>query len=329
MEMKKRLISLFLLLCMAVSLFCCSAYAAKDYSAYVDEVVISEGDTLSSICDARNMDFYKVLKAIKIVNGLTDVSSLDAVRAGQKFYIPKTAADAETIVKLYEAVVSAVIPASYVCKYTVKTGDTLFSICQSLKLTYSTCQDAIISLNEWSGGKDLTMIYEGQTIIFPVNDSAAKEISATIAKAADMNINVSKNSQDNFEFYLVEYTLSAGESIKAAVTQLGIEYTDDIAAKVKAVNGISDLSKVQAGRKYLLPSATADNVKYAIYSHQVVSGDTAANLCASMGAEYAKVTDMLAALNTRASFPAIKKGAEVLLAAPRGGEQGKTPIVIK
>lgn len=327
--MKKRLVSLLLMLCMAVSLFCCSAYAAKDYSAYVDEVVISEGDTLSSICDARNMDFYKVLKAIKIVNGLTEASSLDAVRAGQKFYIPKTAADAETIVKLYEAVVSAVIPASYVCKYTVKTGDTLYSICQNLKLTYNTCQDAILSLNEWSGGKDLTTIYAGQEILFPVNDSAAKEISATIAKAADMNINVSKNSQDKFEFYLVEYTLSAGESIKAAVTQLGIEYTDDIAEKVKGINGITDLSKVQAGRKYLLPSKTADNVKYAIYSHKVVSGDTAAKLCASMGAEYAKVTDMLSALNTKASFPAIKSGTEVLLAAPRGGEQGKTPIVIK
>ncbi|MDO5444151.1 MAG: LysM peptidoglycan-binding domain-containing protein [Eubacteriales bacterium] len=327
--MKKRLISLFLMLCMAVSLFCCSAYAAKDYSAYVNEVVIAEGDTLSSICEARNMDFYKVLKAIKIVNGLTDASSLDAVRAGQKFYIPKTAADAETIVKLYEAVVSAVIPASYVCKYTVKSGDTLYSICQNLKLTYNICKDSIISLNEWSGGKDLTTIYEGQTIIFPVNDSAAKEISATIAKAVDMNINISTNSQDKFEFYLVEYTLSSGESIKAAVTQLGIEYTDDIAAKVKAINGINDLSKVQAGKKYLLPSATADNVKYAIYSHKVVSGDTSANLCASMGAEYAKVSDMLTALNTKASFPAIKKGTEVLLAAPRGGEQGKTPIVIK
>ena len=327
--MKKRLLSLLLVLCLAVPFFCSNAFAAKDYSAYIQEIVIQDGDTLSSLCDSMNMDYYKILKAIKIVNGLNDTASLNAVRAGQKIYLPKSAADAETIVKLYEAVVSAVIPANYVRKYTVKKGDTVFSICQGAKLDYNACKDSIISLNEWSGGKDLTTIYEGQVIILPVNDSAAKEISATVAKAIDMNINVSTSTQDKFEFYLVEYTLSRGESIKAAVTQLGIEYTDDIAEKVKAINGISDLSKVQAGKKYLLPSASADNVKYAIYSHKVVSGDTSANLCTALGAEYNKVSDLLSGLNTKASFPAIKKGAEVLLAAPRGGEQGKTPIVIK
>lgn len=324
----KKLISLLLVCCLFAA-FAVSAFAAKDYTSYVDEVVIEEGDTLSTICDARGMDYYKVLKAIKIVNGLTDDSALNAIRAGQKYFVPKSAADAETIVKLYDAVVSAVIPASYVSKYTVKSGDTVFSICQDRGLTFSTCQDAILSLNEWSGGKDLTTIYTGQTILFPVNDSAAKQISAAVAKASDMNINVSANSQDTFEFYLVEYTLSSGESIKYAVTQLGIEFTDDIAEKIKGINGLSDLSKVQAGRKYLLPSASSENVKYAIYSHKVVSGDTAAKLCSSMGAEYEKVTELLTALNTKASFPAVKRGAEVLLAAPRGGEQGKTPIVIK
>lgn len=327
--MNKRIVSAVLMLCLVSAFFCGSAFAAKDYSAYVDEVTVAEGDTVSDLCDARNMDYYKILKAIKIVNGSMDEYALNTVKAGQKLLIPKSSADAETIVKLYEAVVSAVIPASYVCKYTVKTGDTLYSICSGLGLTYNNCKDSIISLNEWSGGKELTTIYARQTILLPVSDKAAKEISAAIAKAAELNINVSANSGDEFQYYLVEYTLSSGETIKAAVTQLGIEFTDDIAEKIKAINGLDNLGKVQAGGKYLLPSMGADNVKYAVYSHKVVAGDTAAKLCESLGAEYEKVTDLLSALNTKASFPAIKKGSEVLLAAPRGGDQGKTPIIIK
>lgn len=327
--MKKRIISLLLVLCLAVPFFTAGASAAKDYSAYIQQVTVESGDTVSDICDRNNMEYYKVLNAILIVNGLADTYSLNNIRAGQKIYIPKSAADAETIVKLYDAVVSAVIPASYVCKYTVRAGDTLYSICGALRLTFNACKDAIISLNEWSGGKDLTTIYVGQEILFPVSDAAAKEISSVIAKATDMNINVSTNANDTFEYYLVEYTLSSGETIKNAVKELGIEYNADIEAKIKAINGIDNLGKVQAGRKYLLPSASADNVKYAVYSHKVVSGDTSADLCALLGAKYESVKDLLSALNTKASFPAIKKGATILLVAPRGGEDGKTPIIIK
>lgn len=327
--MKKRFIGFLLAVCMLLPVFCVSASAAKDYSPYIQQIEIKDGDTISGVCDRYGMEFYKVLKAIIIVNGLADGSSLNAVRAGQKLYIPKTEADAETIVKLRDAVVSAIIPASYVCKYTVKTGDTLYSICGALKLTLSACQDAIISLNGWSGGKDLTTIYEGQVLLLPVSDKAAKEISATVAKATDMNINVSANTKDEFEYYIVEYTLSSGESIKYAESTLGVDFTDDVAKQVMAINGINDLGKVIAGKKYLLLSASAENAKYAVYSHKVVSGDTAADLCALFGTEYGKVSDFLSALNTKASFPAIKKGQTILLVAPRGGEDGKTPIIIK
>ena len=326
--MKKRLICLALVLCLSASLGC-SAFAAKDYSAYVCEVVLQEGDTLLTVCDSMNMDYYKILNAIKIVNGLTDASSLDAVKVGQKILLPKSEADAVTVVSLHDAVISAIIPANYVCKYTVKADDTVYGICRALNLTYSACKDAIISINGWSGGKDLTTIYVGQEILLPVSDSAAKEISATVAKAVDMNINVSTALDDAFEFYIVEYTLSSGESIKDAVTELGIEFTADIEAKVKAINGIDNLAKVQAGKKYLLPSLSADNVKYAVYSHKVVSGETSADLCKTFGAEYEKEKDFISALNTEASFPSIKIGQTVLLAAPRGGDEGKTPVIIK
>lgn len=327
--MNKRLLCFILVLCLTVPCLRGSAFAAKDYSAYIQEIVIAEGDTISDLCAKSDMEYYEALNAILIVNGLSDTWSLNNIKVGQKIYIPKSLADADTIVKLHDAVVSAVIPASYVRAYTVQARDSVYSICQSLNLTYKTCKDAILSLNEWSGGSDLTRIYVGQELLFPVSDQAAKEITATIAKAVDMNINISSNAADSFEFYLAEYTLSSGESIKQAVTSLGMEFDSDTEARVKAINNLEDLSKVQAGRKYLLPSKTADNVKYAVYSHKVVSGDTAADLCTHMGVKYADISDFLTALNTKASFPAIKLNQTVLLVAPRGGEAGKTPILIK
>ena len=312
-----------------IPFFTSSAFAAKDYSPYIQQITIKDGDTISDICKKSNMDYYDVLNSILIVNGLSDSSSLNTIRAGQKLYIPKSPADAETIVKLHDAVISAVVPASNITKYTVKSGDTLYNICLSLKINLSNCQDAIISLNGWSGGNDLTTIYAGQTILLPVSDTVAKSISSTIAKANDMNINVSANSSDEFQYYIVEYTLSNGESIKYAEQQLGIEYNDDVIEKVKALNNLDNLNLVLAGKKYLLLSATADNAKYAVYSHKVVSGDTAAYVCNLFGTEYNKVSDLLTKLNTKASFPALKTDQSVLFIAAREGENGKTPIIIK
>ena len=329
LRMKKSVFCFALILCLSFSVLSVGAFAEKDYSAYIQEITVEQGETVSGLCDALGMDYAEVLNAILIVNGLSDTWSLDNIKAGAALYLPRSTEDADTIVKLSDAVVSAVIPASYVCTYTVSSGDTVYTICRNMNLTYNTCKDAIISLNEWSGGSDLTRIYVGQELLMPVSDNAAAEISAVIAKANDMNINVSANAADTFEYYLVEYTLSSGESVKQAVTSLGIEFDSDMEARVKAVNGLSDLSKVKAGGKYLLPSANADNVKYAVYSHKVVSGDTSGNLCTKMGVNYNEVTDLLTALNTTASFPAIKVGQTILLVAPRGGEEGKTPILIR
>ncbi len=324
----KRLISVLLILCLTVPLFAVNAYAAKDYTPYIVEIQVSQGDTISDICDSYSIDYYAVKEAILIVNGLANEDALNAVKPGQTLYIPKSRADADSIIALYKATVSAVIPASYVITYTVQKGDTLYSICETYHLTYNVCKDAIKSLNLWSDDFRLSAIYAGQEIKLPVSDAAATEISATVAKAVDANINVSTTSGDKFEYYLISHAMSPGETVKGVCDALNVKYSADVETLLKTINGLTNLSSVQAGRSYLFPAKTADNAVYAVYSHKVVAGDTAANLCSAYGVKYSVVNHILQGLNPKVSLTAIQLGSEILLVAPCG-TGAETPLIIK
>lgn len=329
MKMKKRFLSLLLVLCLALPMFTGSAFATKDYSAYVQEVEIQPGDTVIGICSQYGMDYIPVVKqAVLIANGLSTAQSLGAVQPGQKIKIPKSEAAADAIVMLYDAVVSAVIPASYVLSYTVESGDTMFSICSGLHLTYSTCKEAILSLNGWSGEAKLNTIYVGQTFFLPRNDAFAVAISETVAKAVEANTNVFVNAGDTFEYYLVSHTMASGETIRSVCESLGMEYSTALASLVTSINGLSDAGKVKAGVSYLFPSSSAFNAAYAVYSHTVTSGDTAGNLCTAYGVKYAEVSGLLQGLNPKMNLSSIMKGFDMLLVTPCGTGV-ETPVLIR
>ena len=326
--MKIKLISTFLVLCLMLTAVSAGAWAAKDYTPYIIEIEVSQGDTISDICDSYGIDYYAVRRAILIVNGLGNEDALNAVRPGQKLFIPKSRSDADSIVALYEATISAVIPSSYVVKYTVEKGDTLYSICQTHQLTYNTCKEAIKSLNLWSGDFRLNSIYAGQEIILPVTDAAAVEISETVAKAVDANVNVSTTSGDRFEYYLISHVMASGETVKGVCDTLNIRYSTDVANLLQTINGLANLSSVQAGKAYLFPSKSADGAVYAVYSHTVATGDTTGNLCSAYGVQYAEVNRILQGLNPKMTLTAIQKGAEILLVAPCG-TGAETPLIIR
>ena len=102
MNMKKRLISILLLLCLVTAVLPLQAFAAVDYSPYVTEVTINRGDTISALCRARGMNYESVKKAILLLNGYAKEASLNAVKVGQKIVLPVSAEAAKTVVALYE-----------------------------------------------------------------------------------------------------------------------------------------------------------------------------------------------------------------------------------
>ena len=317
-----------LLFCLILPLFTAGAYAAKDYTPYIIEVQISAGDTISDICDSYSIDYYAVKDAILVVNGFADEKALSAVSPGQKIYIPRSRADADSIMALYESTISAVIPSEYVIKVKVEKGDTLYSICEAHNLTYSTWVEAIKSLNLWSADFRLDAIYAGQEILLPINDAVAAEISAAVATAVDANINVSTVSGDKFEYYLISHTMTSGESVRSVCNTLNVRYSVEVAEMLKTINNLTDLGKVQAGRAYLFPSLSADGAVYAVYAHTVVAGDTVGSLCTAYGVRYEDVVNILQGLNPKATMTSIRLGTEFLLVAPCG-TGAETPLVIK
>ena len=326
--MKKKFVRVLLLLCLMIPLFSANARAAKDYTPYIVEIEVGQGDTISDICDGYSIDYYAVKQAILVVNGMGSEDALNAVRPGQKLYIPKSRADADSIMALYEATISAVIPESYVIRYTVEKGDTLYSICDGLRLDYNTCKEAIKSLNLWSGEFRLNAIYAGQEILLPVTNEAAKEITETVAKAVDANVNVSTVTGDRFEYYLIAHTMQSGETVRGVCDTLGIKYSNDVEQLLKTINGLTALGSVQAGKDYLFPARTANNAVYAVYSHTVATGDTTGSLCSAYGVKYENVKAVLQGLNPKITLTAIPKGATMMLVAPCG-TGAETPLIIK
>lgn len=307
--------------------FAPKAFAAKDYSPYVEQVEIKKGDTVYSLVSAKGMKYTEVEKAILIANGYSSADNLGAIKPGQKIYLPKSAVDAKAIMTLYETVYTAEIPATSVVSYKVKSGDSMSSICRDMKLTYGVCKSAIMTLNGWTDEGKLSKIYVGQTIKFPVSDDAAKAIKTTVAAAQEANMNISSNSVDKLEYYLVKHSMAKGETIKSVCKSYGVSYTMALGEKVKELNGLKDQSKVFAGYSYLFPSMTSEGAEYAVYSHKIVAGDTVNNLCKSYGAKYGEVSGKLAALNPKINLNSIKTGQTILLLAPISGTD--TPIVIK
>ena len=158
----KKMISTLLLLCLLVTVFPLSAFAA-DFTPYATQVVVNKGDTVSAICRANGLDYESVQTAILILNGYAKPASLNAIKPGQVLYLPKSADDAKAIVALH----AKEGPANAI-QYTVKQGDTIFTICTALRINYSASKDEIKKLNNWTSDNDLSKIYVGQKIYLPM-----------------------------------------------------------------------------------------------------------------------------------------------------------------
>ena len=314
--MKKNLSGFLFLLCLFLSVFSVFCHAEKDYSPYVIEVKVSAGDTVSNLCDSRRIDYYAVKDALLIVNGFASEAGLSAVSPGQTLYIPRSKADADSILALYNSTASATIPSSYVEKVTVQKGDTLSSICDAHQLTFSICKEAIKKLNLWSSDSRLSSIYVGQEILLPSSDAAAAAITETVAKAADSGSSSAAPSEDPFEYYLISHTMASGETMQSVCSQLGILYSSEVTDMLKAINNLTDLNAAAAGKAYLFPSKAPNNASYMVYSHKVVFGDTIEKLCEAHQVRYAQVRSLLQGLNPGSSVVALRVGEEILLVAP-------------
>ena len=85
-------------------------------------------------------------------------------------------------------------------KVTVKKGDTVYGICQSLGLDYNICKNTIMHLNGMEKESELSSIKAGSTLIFPASSKDCKESSG-------------KSGDDKVEYYVIPYVMEKGNWI--------------------------------------------------------------------------------------------------------------------
>ena len=90
---------------------------------------------------------------------------------------------------LMVTLLAGLMPAAYaegnVVSYTVKSGDTLVSICGSYGMNYYNVKSAIMKLNGFTSEKQLDTLSPGQVIKLPANEDDAKNVTASSSASAD------------------------------------------------------------------------------------------------------------------------------------------------
>ena len=119
--------------------------------------------------------------------------------------------------------------------------------------------------------------------------------------------------------------MNRGETVNGVCDALGAKYSPDVSNVVKALNNLTNLSAVQAGKTYLFPSTSSAGASYAIYAHTIAAGDTTGNLCAAYNVNYETVKDLLSRLNPKMKLTSIPKGGTIYLIGPVSSSAPVTP----
>ena len=210
--------------------------------------------------------------------------------------------------------------------YTVKSGDTVYGICQRLGIDFAKNEAWIKQTNNITNYKGLRV---GQVLTLPGNGTTTAGATTGVTNfTAIANATVTTASGvktgDIVVSYLINHKLLAGETVGAVCAKYGVDF-DSNAATIKALSGITNWYTIPVGKVIVIPSLTAptSGTYTAIVGHKVVGGDTVAAICASYGVDYGKNIETLKALNNTANLNVIRVGQYFYL--PVSGSVTPTP----
>ena len=221
-------------------------------------------------------------------------------------------------------------------QYTMAAGDYVLRICQKLGLNYYTCKDAIMILNNIYDGQ-WNKLTVGRTLTLPASDAdailiangaaltnvnsgaTASTVSATYntgtattgTSVATTTTFKAANTADSLAYYLVPYTISAGETVSGVCNSLGVNF-NIFSPFIKQVNGISDWTKVRAGQTLIIPTPVCPSVGtscYGVMQHMVNGSDTAYGITSANGVNYNANKTLLEVLNQTSNLGAISVGS--------------------
>lgn len=198
-------------------------------------------------------------------------------------------------------------------KYTMKSGDTVLSVCQSLGINFYANQAWITKTNNI---KDYSRLKVGTVLTLPLGSTDAPSITGGTAAEGSAGDTTVKEG-DFISGYLISHTLASGETVGAVCQSLGIDFNSN-SERIKELNNITSYNRVPAGKTLLLPSTKAPSSGSCIkiVAHKIVSGDTAYGICQSYGISYDNSLATMKILNNKDDFSAIKAGQILYLPVP-------------
>jgi len=219
--MSKRLLALFLCVCLFALLLPAAAFAEDDY----DTVTIQKGDTVLKLLKARDRSYETDKYIVMVLNRLDRESKLEILSIGDTLKIPKSPKDiigsAPHLISSKDTVDYYVIP------YKIQKGDTIKFIYKLWGLPYDSYADRIAALNP---GVDLDNVYVGDLLLLPTTE---------------------KNLKTNVYTTVMSHILLQDESVKSVFDRYGIDF-DSRRDELQKYNSES-FDKLKAGDKLLIP----------------------------------------------------------------------------
>lgn len=243
--------------------------------------------------------------------------------------------------KQFKRIVSLVLAVIVICSMSVvamadtktvsvvvKSGDTLYSICNQYGINYYKSKDTIMRLNNYSDSRMLDKIKAGSTILLPVSSTSNSSSSnirvvstaaSTTQKSGPVSLVAgtasSMSAGDKVAYYLVLYSIKSGDTLISLYSQWGMDYST-YQSQIKSLNGLSDLNKLTVGKMLYLPvnrSDIAGVANYAIIEHTITSGETVYGICSGYGLDYNKASLSLQCFNRGMDFAKIRVGQKLYI----------------
>ncbi len=243
--------------------------------------------------------------------------------------------------KQFKRIVSLVLAVIVICSMSVvamadtktvsvvvKSGDTLYSICNQYGINYYKSKDTIMRLNNYSDSRMLDKIKAGSTILLPVSSTASSSTSnirvvntaaSTAQKSGPVSLVAGTASNmsagDKVAYYLVLYSIKSGDTLISLYSQWGMDFST-YQSQIKSLNGLTDLNKLTVGKMLYLPvnrSDIAGAANYAIIEHTITSGETVYGICSGYGLDYNKASLSLQCFNRGMDFAKIRVGQKLYI----------------
>lgn len=231
---------------------------------------------------------------------------------------------------LMVTLLAGLMPAAYaegnVVSYTVKSGDTLVSICGSYGMNYYNVKSAIMKLNGFTSEKQLDTLSPGQVIKLPASEDDAKNVTASSSASAGSSTGGSTSGGSTDSGGSVSYVVKAGDTFITICEEHGLNFfaIKNQLMKLNGFKNASQLDSLRVGQTVKLPGSgstsstpgtpetpdkpstpstdggtttPAPSVDYKTISHTVGEWDTLLKVCGSYGMNFYTVKYAIMKLN--------------------------------